>query len=371
MPKFQSSAIRHQSSDKSKKGFKFGFTLVELLVVIAIIAVLAVVGIVIFTNVQKGVRDVKRKADIDAIVKAYEVKYNPTADTYSSLVDADFSAGRIPTPPEGGTYTCVVGPVGCTQTSTQGFKVCATLEGGTAGCTGGANCYCKASTRGALASSGLITTCDPTGALGVGGGLVGYWKMNESSGTSVSDSAGSTTLSTTGSPTFVLGKFGNALSLNGTSQYASVSTAAGSAVNPLSQITISAWIRPAAAQLGYFVSRNGPYSLGMQTDRKIQFNILTGGILGSPLVSSSTILLNSWSHVVGSYDGSNMWIYINGTAETPLSKSGNMDQAAKTFYIGFGDCAFCNFFSGLVDDVRIYNRALTGSEVSCLSTLTP
>ncbi|MBU1000240.1 prepilin-type N-terminal cleavage/methylation domain-containing protein, partial [Patescibacteria group bacterium] len=46
-----------------------GFTLVELLVVISIIAILSVIGIVVFTGVQKGARDAKRKADINAIAK--------------------------------------------------------------------------------------------------------------------------------------------------------------------------------------------------------------------------------------------------------------------------------------------------------------
>lgn len=50
-----------------------GFTLIELLVVISIIAILSVIGITVFSNVQKGARDAKRRGDIDAIAKALEI----------------------------------------------------------------------------------------------------------------------------------------------------------------------------------------------------------------------------------------------------------------------------------------------------------
>ena len=54
------------------KKYSQGFTIVELLVVVAIIAVLSVIGITIFTGVQKGARDSTRRADVNAIAKAME-----------------------------------------------------------------------------------------------------------------------------------------------------------------------------------------------------------------------------------------------------------------------------------------------------------
>lgn len=77
-----------------------GFTLVELLVVVAIIAILAVIGLVIFTGTQKTARDGRRKGDIDAIAQAMEVSYGKTTPgQYDPLVTTMFSSGAIPQDP--------------------------------------------------------------------------------------------------------------------------------------------------------------------------------------------------------------------------------------------------------------------------------
>lgn len=115
-----------------------GFTLVELLVVVAIIAILSVVGMTIFTGVQKSARDAKRRADIDAISKAFEVKYDYLTGKYRRPSDSDYAAGE-PKPPEGGTYNIL--PVD-QDTS---FRACATLDDKTT--------YCKVGARGTAASA--------------------------------------------------------------------------------------------------------------------------------------------------------------------------------------------------------------------------
>lgn len=77
-----------------------GFTLVELLVVIAIIAILAVVGITVYSGVQKGARDAKRKADVDAISQAYESHYLQNDATPFDIPGTGwFSAGSYPVDP--------------------------------------------------------------------------------------------------------------------------------------------------------------------------------------------------------------------------------------------------------------------------------
>lgn len=79
----------------------YGFTLVELMVVITIIAILSVVGVTVFSGVQKSARDTKRRVDVDAIAKALEV--NKTS-SYQVLNDTWFANGKVPFDPVAGGY---------------------------------------------------------------------------------------------------------------------------------------------------------------------------------------------------------------------------------------------------------------------------
>lgn len=124
-----------------------GFTLIELLVVISIIAVLSLIGIALFTGVQPKARNDRRRADLDAIVKALEVNKAPTG--YIALANTQFNTGAIPTTdpqtypycanstassqpadPAIWTTTCPAnyGTVGTNPPAGTTWKVCASLE---------------------------------------------------------------------------------------------------------------------------------------------------------------------------------------------------------------------------------------------------
>lgn len=88
-----------------------GFTLVELLVVVAIIGVLTTVGFVSYQNIRDKAQDSKKKTEIDSIKKAYETKFIANGQTvYLPLLPADFADNRIPTQPNGSPYPCLIGP---------------------------------------------------------------------------------------------------------------------------------------------------------------------------------------------------------------------------------------------------------------------
>ncbi len=85
-----------------------GFTLVELIIIVTIIAILSVIGITVFSSVQKNARDAKRKADINAIAKALEVKQVNDGD-YAGLSVRDFANGIIPQNSFPGQPYCIGG----------------------------------------------------------------------------------------------------------------------------------------------------------------------------------------------------------------------------------------------------------------------
>ena len=154
-----------------------GFTLVELLVVITIIGVLSMIGITVFSTAQKNAQDAKRKGDVDSVVKVLEQKY-PLDGDYTGVTDTDFTAKKVPLPPEGGAYIskgCEMG-TGKNKKITA-FQVCAKLGGYTEACpTTGTNeskCYCRTSALGdidnCVPDGGVITTNIP-GLEGAGGG---------------------------------------------------------------------------------------------------------------------------------------------------------------------------------------------------------
>ncbi len=121
-----------------------GFTLVELLVVISIISILSIIGITIFTGVQKGARDAKRKEDLDAITKVLEVHYGDGTcppNNYCPPYPDYFAGGGVPKDPLGGNYiydgssTTDMGgilpgdnSIGGTNRSANTFTICVDLE---------------------------------------------------------------------------------------------------------------------------------------------------------------------------------------------------------------------------------------------------
>jgi len=106
-----------------KHSMKKGFTLIELMVVVAIIGILMAAGILAFSNAQQNARDSRRRADIDAMSKAMEQFYQNTNSAYpatAASIATYFPAGAIPADPQGAQYN-----FSATATT---YCTCSTLE---------------------------------------------------------------------------------------------------------------------------------------------------------------------------------------------------------------------------------------------------
>jgi hypothetical protein len=191
-------------------------------------------------------------------------------------------------------------------------------------------------------------------------GLVGYWNFNEGSGTTAADSSGNNNNGTISGATWTTGKYGNALNFNGSAGLVSINKdIIGSGAT-----TISAWVYlNGYGQGGYgYILANGPaqfYTVGW--DKKLAF---TGNYNSNVLISASnSIQLNQWVHVTITRDNlGTANVYINGTLNGTANQSSGTPQAGGSSAIGNAPSG-SQTFNGLIDEVRIYNRALSASEV--------
>lgn len=72
--------------------------------------------------------------------------------------------------------------------------------------------------------------------------------------------------------------------------------------------------------------------------------------------------LNAWTHLAFTYDGATEKLYVNGVLVASRAQTGAISAANGVLHIG-GDSVWGEHFQGLIDEVRIYNRALSAAEI--------
>ncbi|MGB3072857.1 MAG: LamG domain-containing protein, partial [Candidatus Moraniibacteriota bacterium] len=105
---------------------------------------------------------------------------------------------------------------------------------------------------------------------------------------------------------------------------------------------------------------------GGETPGKVEFDVYNGG--ESPMGGASLSRIDDglWHLVTGTYDGSNVRIYVDGNQENAVSMTGPAYSRTYPVQVG-GECDGNNlFWDGAVDEVRIYNRALSAAEIKAL-----
>ncbi len=89
-------------------------------------------------------------------------------------------------------------------------------------------------------------------------------------------------------------------------------------------------------------------------------------IFGQTSSAHGIFLAGQWTNVIGTYDGTNIKIYMNGVLAETKSKPGSMGGFASNLILGFSNPVYC---AGSIDDLFIYNRALSQTEVNTLYNL--
>jgi hypothetical protein len=221
-------------------------------------------------------------------------------------------------------------------------------------------------------------------------GLVGWWTFdgNDMAGNYAVDKSGTgnrgTLTGSNGLPTRTIGKLGQGMNFDGVDDFVNAGT--GSNINDLTQMTVSAWIYPrtfGGNDRGMIFSKitGGGAGWKFSVENSAELNSLSFyhtydvNYLNSHAVSNSGITLNQWQHVAVTWDGgpnrSNVHYYINGVPIATSFSSGSdgstvLGQDASAS-LGVGENGNgADWFNGLIDDARIYNRVLSNDEIKRL-----
>jgi hypothetical protein len=221
-------------------------------------------------------------------------------------------------------------------------------------------------TAGNTATSGNVSVTVSNGAPPPPTGLVAAYGLNETTGTNAADFSGKGNVGTTTNVTWTAaGKYGGAATFNGGTSWITVNDA--NTLDLTTGMTLEAWVYPTALGTGWrtviFKEKPGGmvYSLyaNDSTQRALaQLNL--GGELNA--WSLTQLPLNAWSHIAGTWDGATLRFWVNGALAGSTAATGTLANSTGVLRLG-GNAIWNEWFAGRIDEVRVYNRALTQAEL--------
>ncbi|MDO8498937.1 MAG: DUF2341 domain-containing protein [bacterium] len=214
-------------------------------------------------------------------------------------------------------------------------------------------------------------------------GLVGYWKMDEAAANSCTGASNDSCDSSgngndgawSGNTTVGTGKFGNGVSMDGTGDFTTISDPGTSVLDITGQITMSAWVKTSGTNdyTGIIFKNTGytGYQMSFNTSGGVRADLYNGSTYITP-ANSTNVENGSWHLVTTTYDGATAKIYVDGVVGTNATGTGFLTANNASMLIGRDSCCGGGRdLNGTIDDVRIYNRALSPKEVSDLYNWAP
>jgi hypothetical protein len=210
-----------------------------------------------------------------------------------------------------------------------------------------------------------------------------WYKFNENTGTLIGDwgasgsgyrgnnltltigAGGSYTTSahawTNGNP----GKIATALALDGTDDYAATGSVALMAENSVTYTSLSwgAWVKPVDNITRTIIQKNTEFRLRLTANSLPVCQIYSSGAWQIGATSSSVVPVGSWSHVLCTYDGANIKIYVNGVLKATQPQTGVITSSNATALNIGRDSAGSEYYLGTIDEVRVYGYALSPTQV--------
>ena len=196
-------------------------------------------------------------------------------------------------------------------------------------------------------------------------GLVGWWPGDGNA----NDIAGTNNGTLVGGTSFASGEVGQAFSFDGVGALVQVPSSPALSFGLQSPMTVELWAyrTGSASSMHILGKRNVCNGDSSQIDYQMYFNMPSGqglgfgGGSGSAADSGLDMPMNTWTHLAGTFDGSNLCLYVNGTLRaTGLGALGPPNTAP----LLIGGSADCDKFVGLIDEVSIYSCALASNEIA-------
>lgn len=196
-------------------------------------------------------------------------------------------------------------------------------------------------------------------------GPVASFGFEEGAGAALNDSSGfGNDGSIEGATWTPSGKYGSALSFNGVTSWVTVPHSG--ALELTTNMTLEAWVKPASLAGGYRAvlvkerESDLSYALYASDGNAPSADVVTEAYYNLP--GPAPIPLNTWTHLATTYDGQTRRLYVNGVEVASTPQTGKLAISPDPLRIG-GDAIWGEHFSGLIDEVRVYNRALSASDI--------
>lgn len=220
-----------------------------------------------------------------------------------------------------------------------------------------------------LSSNALLMVNPPPSCVPPPSGLMDWWPGEGNA----NDVIGTNNGTLVGGASYAVGEVGQAFSFDGSSGYVSIpdSSSMDSFTN---HITIELWMKvnPLTVNSDWTgIVTKGNSSWGLEGTRLAKtVTFIVSGSSSSLLNGSRNVNDGQWHHVAAVYDGASMFLYVDGTLDVSQSATGLIAQNSYPMCLGVNAQGTHGtpmyFFNGLVDEVSLYNRALTASEIQAV-----
>ena len=198
-------------------------------------------------------------------------------------------------------------------------------------------------------------------------GLVAAYGFDETSGAHATDASGNGNEgSLIGAARTTSGQYGRALTFDGLNDQVAVLDDAS--LDLTDAMTLEAWVRPSPANAGWrtVVLKEQPGDLvyglyAAATGFRPSGHVFVGGN-DERVQAPAALPGNAWSHLATTYDGSALRLYVNGALVGTIAATGDMGTSSGPLRVG-GNSIWDEWFEGAIDEVRVYDRALTAAQI--------